>query len=112
MVAIPRSIEDLAKSIDLNGKSSISFTCSPNRTSKFAIIIYGNGNDMPLSSILFHISGYVTSSRCVVTNITDQQTITITSNDTEKLYFIINNSINNPVTLRFLKLYNHFEIVF
>lgn len=55
-------------------------------------IIAGHGSVTALNNVCFLIGGYATASRCNITKLTDQTTLTITGTNTSSLTFTASNS--------------------
>ena len=86
----------ISQTFSLSANSSITIQANSTR---IMCLLYGTSDSEYVRSIAYLIGGYVTASRCTVTNLTGLTGVTINSSSTTDMKFVITNTQNFTVPI-------------
>ncbi len=90
-----KELKSLSQSFTIAANSSITIQANSTR---IMCLLFGVSDSQYVASVAYLIGGYVTASRCAVTNLTGLTGITINSSSTTDMKFVITNTQNFSVS--------------
>lgn len=101
------ALYNLATKVSLAANTTKTVTVTQDNASRVGYIVFGQAAQGNLSPIFYLVGGYVTASRCSVTNISGKTGVTVDSSSTANLNFGFINTTGVPIDLYFLPLYDN-----
>lgn len=96
-----KELQNLSQSFTIAANSSITIQAN---SSRIMCLLFGVSDSQYVASVAYLIGGYVTASRCAVTNLSGLTGITINSSSTTNMNFVITNTQNFSVTFNIYNL--------
>lgn len=84
-----KELKSLSQSFTISANSSITIQAN---SSRIQCLLFGVSDSQYVASVAYLIGGYVTASRCVVTNLSGLTGLTINSSSTTDMKFVITNT--------------------
>jgi hypothetical protein len=101
------ALSNLSTKVYVAGNTSKTITVTPDGSSRVGYVVFGQAAQGNLSPIFYLIGGYVTASRCSVTNISGKTGVTVDSSSTTDLKFVFANTTSVAVDLFFYPLFEN-----
>lgn len=96
-----KELKTLSQSFTIAANSSITIQAN---SSRIMCLLFGVSDSQYVASIAYLIGGYVTASRCVVTNLSGLTGVTINASSTTDMKFVITNTQNFSVSFSIYNL--------
>lgn len=96
-----KELKSLSQSFTIAANSSITIEANSTR---IMCLLFGVSDSQYVASVAYLIGGYVTASRCAVTNLSGLTGITINSSSTTDMKFVITNTQNFSVSFNIYNL--------
>lgn len=90
-----KELKSLSQSFTIAANSSITIEAN---SSRIMCLLFGVSDSQYVASVAYLIGGYVTASRCVVTNLSGLTGVTINASSTTDMKFVITNTQNLSVS--------------
>lgn len=101
------SLSNICTKISLLANTTKTITVTSDGASRVGFIVYSVGAQGNLAPIMYLVGGYVTASRCSVTNISGKTGVTIDASSTTGLTFGFTNTTAITIDLFFLPLFDN-----
>ena len=101
------ALSNLSTKVSVGGNTSKTVTVTGDSSGRVGYVVFGQAAQGNLSPIFYLIGGYVTASRCSVTNISGKTGVTVDATSTTDLKFVFANATSVPVDLFFYPLFEN-----
>ena len=101
------ALSNISTKVYVGGNTSKTVTVTADGSSRVGYVVFGQAAQGNLSPIFYLIGGYVTASRCSVTNISGKTGVTVDASSTTDLKFVFANTTSVAVDLFFYPLFEN-----